>query len=184
MKIIFSVIFVFVLIACDNRSDYRKAADEIASKIGDPANMNAGKNNYALYIPPGWTTDSLHSSGVDYFFIMPPKTQEDPYTNISVTTEFMQHLSLDVFKTLTIESIKNAIPGFSNLEQGSIIATDLKGVWFSYSIKSQGIKSTLVSYIFQKDGIAYTIIGSTQTKDASRYRNTFDSVARSLKFVE
>ena len=184
-KIIYSLLlFVIGLIACDNRSDYRKAADEIALKMGDAKNMNVGTDNYALYIPAGWITDSLHAYGVDYFFLVAPKTKDDPNTNISVTTEFMQNLSLDVFKTLTIESVTNAIPSATILEQGDIIANDLKGGWYSYSMESYGIKSTLVSYIFPKDGIAYTITAGTQTKDAARYRNTFDSVARSLKFIE
>jgi hypothetical protein len=94
----------------------------------------------------------------------------------------MQNLSLNEFKAKTIESVKHSIPSASILAEGEIEANGLKGSWYSYSMEPQNIKATLVSYIYPKNGVAYTITAGTQTKDAARYRSTFDSVARSLKF--
>ena len=146
--------------------------------------MNVGKQNYHLYIPEGWTTEHRTAYGVDYYYLLAPKTAEDPNTSINVITEDMQNLSLDEFRDKTIESVKGAIPSASNFTEGGLIANGLAGKWYSYTMEPQGIKATLVCYIFPKEGIAYSITAGTQTKNVSHYRTLFDSVARSFRFVE
>lgn len=183
MKIVCVLFLLFVLLtACKEKNKYRKAADEIAANVPNAKNMNVGKENYTIDIPYGWTTEHRSAYGVDYYFLLAPKTEEDPNTNINVITEYMQNLNLDDYITKTIESIKKSIPGASILGQGDIAADSLKGGWYSYTMVPQGIKATLVCYIFPKDGIAYIITAGTQTKDAARYRSTFDSAAKSLRF--
>lgn len=185
MKTFCTLIFLLVVTAaCNNKSNYRKAAEEIVANVPPTANMNVGKLNYTVYIPTGWTTTHQTFSGIDYYFLSAPKTIDDPNTNINVITEYMQNLSLDEFKAKTIESVKRAIPSASILAEGDIEANGLKGSWYSYSMEPRNIKATLISYIFPKNGVAYIITAGTQTKDAARYRSTFDSVARSLKFSE
>lgn len=185
MKILYiPIFFLIIAAACKSKSNYRKAADEIAANSQGTTNMNAGKRNYSLYIPEGWTSEHRNAYGVDCYFILAPKTATDPNTNINVVTEYMQNLGLDEYKARTIESIKKAIPSASILAQGDINANGLKGGWYSYSMVPQGIEATLVCYIFPQDSVAYIITAGTQTKDASRYRSTFDSVARSFKFVD
>lgn len=176
--------FSIILVDCDTKSKYHKAADEIAAKMPESTNMNVGKQNYSLYIPKGWTTEHRSAYGMDYYYLLAPKTEEDPNTSINVITEFMQNLSLEEFKAKTIESVKRAIPSVSNFAQGGLTANGLQGAWYSYTMKPQGIKAALVCYIFPKDGVAYTITAGTEIKDPLRYRSLFDSVARSLKFIE
>ncbi|MDO6429783.1 hypothetical protein Q4E93_04265 [Flavitalea sp. BT771] len=178
------LLFPIVWAACDFRSKYHKAADEMAAKLPESTNMNVGKQNYSLYIPKGWTTEHRSAYGIDYYYLLAPKTEEDRNTSINVITEFMQNLSLEVFKTKAIESVKRGIPSASNFEEGGLTANGLQGAWYSYTMEPQGIKAALVSYIFPKDGIAYTITAGTEVKDPSRYRSLFDSIARSLKFTE
>lgn len=96
----------------------------------------------------------------------------------------MQNLSLDEYLHFTIQSVQKGVPNADILSQGYINANGLKGAWYSYTMDPQDIKATLISYIFPKDGVAYIITAGTQTKDAGRYRNLFDSVAKSLKFSE
>lgn len=165
------------------KSKYRKAADEIVSNAPTPTNMNAGNEKYTLQIPNGWTTEHREAYGVDYYYLIAPKTADDPNTNINIASEFMQNLSLEDYLTGTIQSVKKSIPSAMILGQGEIVANGLKGVWYSYNMEPQGIKATLVNYIFPKDGVAYIITAGTQTKDASRYRPLFDTVAKSLKFT-
>jgi hypothetical protein len=181
---VFSVIIFLILIAGACKSNYRKAADEIASKIppSEAVNMNAGKETYTIYVPDGWSTKYKREYGVEYYFISAPKTIDNPNTNINVTTEFMQDLSLEDYAELTVTSIKNNIPGANILDQGSIIANGLEGRWYCYQMETQGIKATLTSYIFPKNGVAYIITAGTQTKDASKFKATFDTVAKSFKF--
>ena len=182
-----SVIFFFLLIlavSCNNKSKYRKAADEIAANAPTTKNMNVGSENYSLYVPDGWTTAHRSAYGVNYYFISAPKTSDDPNTNINVATEYMQNLGLEEYLEKTISSVQKAIPSAKILSRGDIAAGDLKGAWYSYSMEPQGIEATLVCYIFPKDGIAYNITAGTQTKDAARYRKLFDTVAKSLKFNE
>ncbi len=183
MKIAFTpIIFLFLLSACKEKSKYRKAAEEIESNMPNTKNMNAGKEKYTLAVPVGWTTEHSNEYGIDYYFLLAPKTKEDPNTNINVITEFMQNLNLDEFSRKTIQGLKNAIPSVTILEQGDITANGINGIWYSYSMEPQGIKATLVCYIFTRNGIAYIINAGTQTKDATRYRSTFDLVAKSFKF--
>jgi PsbP len=180
MRIIFiSLILIFGATACKNK--YRKAADEIIGNT-KPTNMNVGKEKYSLTIPDGWTTENRNNYGVDYYYVMAPKTIVDPNTSINVANEFMQNLSLEEYLTATIQSVKKAIPSAIILEQGEIVANDLKGCWYSYNMEPQGIKATLIGYIFPKNGVAYIITAGTQTKDAVKYRSTFDNVAKSFKF--
>lgn len=182
MKVIFiSIILLIAVASC--KSKYRKAADEIVANIPEPTTMNVGKEKYSLYIPDGWTTEHRNYYGVDYYYLMAPKTNDDPNTSVNVATEFMQNLSLDDFLKGTIQSVKKAIPSAVILGQGEIMANDLKGVWYSYNMEPQGIRATLVSYIFPKDGVAYIVTAGTQTKDAVKYRETFDKVAKSFKFL-
>jgi hypothetical protein len=185
MKISIVSFFLLLLAAsCDGQSKYRKAADEIAANAPSAKNMNVGKDNYSLYIPAGWDTARQRAYGVDYYFIFAPKTQDDPNTNINVQTEYMQNLSLEEYRRLTIKSVEKGIPSSVMLAQGDITANGLKGAWYSYSLGPQDIEATLVSYIFPKNGVAYIITAGTQTKDAARYRSLFDSVAKSLKFTD
>ena len=185
MKGVYKYLFVsLIFTACDTRGKYQKAADEIATKMPETTNMNAGRQNYSLYIPPGWTTDHRSAYGVEYYYLLAPKTAEDPNTSINVISEFMQNLDLEKFKMKAIETLKRGIPSASNFVEGRLTANGLQGVWYSYTIEPQGIKAALVSYIFPKDGIAYQITAGTEIKDPSRYRSLFDSVARSLRFVE
>ena len=165
------------------KTKYKKAADEIAQQVGDPGkNMNAGKMNYIVQVPYGWTTEDKEAYGIKYYYLRAPKTMDDPNTNINVTTEFMEGLTLDDYLAATIQSIKDNIPSATILDQGEIVANGLKGVWYSYDMKPQGIDATLVSYIFPKDNVAYILTGGTQTKDFLKYRSTFDRVAKSFRF--
>lgn len=183
MRIIFiSIVLLIAITSCKNK--YRKAADEIASNIPQPTNMNVGKEKYSFYIPNGWTTENKNYYGVDYFYIMAPKTSDDPNTSVNITNEFMQNLSLEEYLKGTIQSVKKSIPSAIILEQGEIEANSLKGIWYSYNMEPQGIKASLVSYIFPKDGVAYILTAGTQTKDAVKYRAIFDKVAKSFKFSQ
>src|SRR5882762_132726 len=114
--------FLTILTACDTRSKYHKAADEIVAKVPESTNKNAGKQNYSLYIPDGWTTDHRTAYGMDFYYLLAPKTEDDPNTNINVITEYMQNFSLNVYRTKTIESVKRAIPSASNFAQGEAAA--------------------------------------------------------------
>jgi hypothetical protein len=152
--------------------------------MGQPTNMNAGKLSYSIYIPSGWTTENRTLYGVNYYYLMAPKTEEDPNTNVNVVTEDMRSLSLEEYRTETINSVKRAIPTAAHFEKGDVTANGLQGAWYSYTMEPQGIKVSLVSYIFPKNKIAYIITAGTQAKDASRYRKLFDSVAMSLRFNE
>ncbi len=182
MKITRILILIITLSACNNESKYRKAADDIAKNVPEPTNMNVGKEKYTLDIPAGWTTKNQTAYGIEYYFLLAPKTKDDPNTNINVVSEDMQNLSLDEYTEKAIQSIKKSIPSAMILQHGDIIANDLKGIWYSYTMQPQGIDVTLVGYIFPKNGVAYIISAGTQTKDAARYRSTFDLVAKSLKF--
>lgn len=182
MKIRTIPVFLLVaLTACNYKSNYRKAAEDIVEKIPDTRNLNVGSRNYSLDVPAGWATEHRQEHGIDYYFLFAPKTEADPNTNINVITERMQNLSLEVFVKKTIEQVKRSIPSAVILDQGEVEANNLKGVWYSYRMEPRGIKATLVSYIFPKDGVAYIITAGTQTKDADGYRSTFDAVARSFK---
>jgi hypothetical protein len=183
MRIILIFISVFIA-AASCKSKYKKAADEIAAQAPDPVNMNAGKAKYSLYIPDGWTTEHRTNYGVDYYYLSAPKTADDPNTSVNVASELMQNLSLDDYVKATIQSVKKAIPSAVILGQGEIVANKLDGIWYSYKMEPQGIKATLVCYIFPKDGVAYIVTAGTQTKDAAKYRDTFDSIAKSFKFKE
>jgi hypothetical protein len=180
---LYSIIFLFTfLTSC--KSKYHKAADEIADRIPESNTMNAGKNKYKLFVPDGWSTKHQTYNGVDFYFLNAPQTKADPNTNVNLITENMQHLNLDVFKTGSIKSLKRAIPSAIILDEGDIIANGINGKWYTYTMAPAGVKASLVSYIFPKDGVAYIITAGTQIEDAARYRNTFDQIAKSLKFVE
>ncbi len=181
MRVIFISLFVF-LATTSCKSKYRKAADEIVANAPAPTNMNVGTEKYSLYIPDGWTTTHRNNYGVDYYYISAPKTEDDPNTSVNVANEFMQNLSLEEYLKGTIRSIEKGIPSANILADGEILGDDLKGVWYSYNMESQGIKATIVSYIYPKDGIAYIITAGTQTKDALKYRGTFDKISKSFKF--
>jgi hypothetical protein len=185
MKKIAVYIFIFlltVLIGC--KSKYAKAVDEIAENLPESKNMNAGTQNYFVDVPNGWTTKKTTYQGIDYYFLLAPKTIDDPNTNINIITEYMQKFSLEVYKEKAIEALKKAIPSASILNEGKIEANGLKGTWYSYVMEPAGTKSSLISYIFPKDGVAYIITAGTQVKDASHYRRTFDIVAKSFRFNE
>ena len=178
------ILFLFIVFTSCRDSAYKKAADEIASKLPEPTNMNVGHDKYALYIPNGWTTESRTMYGIDYYSLFAPKTTEDPNTSVNVITEYMRRLSLEEYRRKTIESVKKAVPSAINFKMGTITANELKGCWYSYDMKPQDIEASLVCYIFPKNGAAYILTAGTQTKLAVRYRSTFDSVAASLKFAQ
>lgn len=84
MKIIILSLFtLLVAISCEQKSKYRKAADAMAANTPSAKNMNAGKANYSLYVPPGWTTAHQTAYGVNYYFILAPKTRK---TRIQIST--------------------------------------------------------------------------------------------------
>jgi hypothetical protein len=178
------IFLLMVVAACTYKSNYRKAAEDIIEKVPKTKNLNTGKRAYVLDVPAGWETRHQTAYGIDYYFLLAPKTSADPNTNINVMTEGMQHLSLETYLKKTEEQVKLSIPSAVILDEGNITAGGLKGAWYKYSMEPRGIKVTLVCYIFPKDGIAYIITAGTQTRDADRYRSKFDRVARSLKFTD
>ena len=178
--LLFSVMFM----ACTGRHVYKKAAKQLAAKLPDSKNMNAGSSRYTLDVPEGWATEHKTMYGVDYFYLLAPPTKDDPHTNINVITEYMQGLSLDSYRTKTIASVKKMIPTTSNFDTGSIKANGLNGCWYSYDMEMQGIHASIVTYIFPKDGVAYIITAGTQAELAMRYRRLFNAVARSFRFSE
>jgi hypothetical protein len=180
--ILISIILFWGATACKNK--YQKAADELAANAPAPINMNAGKEKYTVQIPNGWTTKNRLAYGIEYYFLLAPKTADDPNTTINIISEFMQNLSLDDYLAGTIQSIKKSIPSAAVVGQGEIVATGLKGAWYTYNMEVQGIETTIVSYLFPKNGVAYIITAGTQPKDAQKYRKTFDQVAESFKFAE
>lgn len=180
MKRLLSYLFLITIVACKNKP--QKAADEIFDKIPSTQNLNVGTRHYTLTIPPGWTTKRQTYRGIDYYFLLAPKTAADPNTNINVVTESMQNFSLDVYKEKTLQAIKQLIPNSTMLAQGSIEANGIKGYWYNYTMEADGKNTDMVGYIFPRNGVAYIITAGTQPKDAARYRSTFDAVARSLKF--
>jgi hypothetical protein len=180
-KIVVVMILTVAVVSC--KSKYRKAADEIAANMPKPVNMNVGKEKYTVDIPQGWTTENRNVYGIDYFYLMAPKTIDDPNTSINIANEFMQNMSLEDYLARTIVSLKKAIPSAEILGQGKIEANDLKGAWLSYDMEQQGIEATLIAYIFPKDGIAYMLTAGTQRKDILKHKITFDKVARSFKIV-
>ena len=174
--------FLATIFSCITKSRYQKAADEIAAKMPPSHNMNVGKEKYNLYVPPAWTTKHQTAYDMDVYYLLAPKTADNPNTNINVITEYMQNLSLEEYLQKTIESIVQGIPSSHILARGTITANGLNGACYSYSMRPEEIPSTLVSYIFPKNGVAYVITAGTQTKDFGHYRSLFDSVARSLQF--
>ncbi|SHM50827.1 hypothetical protein SAMN05444266_108315 [Chitinophaga jiangningensis] len=183
MKIIIPLCLLLTLLACNNKSVYRKAADEIVEQIPANHHLNVGNRRYNIYVPAGWTTNTRTEYGIDYYFLLAPKTAADPNTNINVITEDMQHYTLEEYMQKTIQAVMKAIPSAVILDQGLIETDSLKGAWYKYNMEPRGIKATLVSYVFPKDNIAYIITAGTQTKDAGRYRPLFDSVATSFRFI-
>ncbi len=174
----------FLLFSISCKSKYQKAADEIAERIPESKNMNAGKRNFALYVPNGWTTKNETYNGINYYFLVAPKTEADPNTNVNLITEYMQNLNLEVFKEGSIKSLIKAIPSATVLAEGNINANGIEGKWYTYTMAPAGVKASLICYIFPKDGVAYIITAGTQLEDANRYRNTFDKIAKSLKFTD
>ncbi len=184
MKVVQIILLSLMLLSCKGRHAYRKAVRDIASKLTEPKNMNAGSAAYSISVPDGWTTDHKTMYGVDYFYLLAPKTKEDPNTSINVITENMQQLSLETYRAKTMESVKKYIPNAANFDTGSIAANGINGCWYDYEIDLEGNKSTLVSYIIPKNGVAYIITAGTQVKYARRYRPLFNGVARSIKFKD
>lgn len=184
MKYYLFLCLLTVTISCGTKSRSRQLGEQILSNTGTSPNMNAGRSPYKLDVPEGWTTEYRTIYGVNYYYLLAPKTAEDPNTSINVLTEYMQNLSLKEFTEKTMESVRLRVPGSNILSDGSITANGIEGAWYSYTIKSEGVDATLVQYIFPKDGVAYSLTAGTQTKDAERYRSLFDHVAKSLTFTE
>jgi hypothetical protein len=171
-----------IISACKSKN--RQAMDEIAARMPEPTNMNVGKENYTIDVPEGWTTAHTTYSGINYYMMGAPKTEDDPNTNINVITESLHNLSLDDYREKAIESLKQAIPDANILQRGDIETTDgLKGNWYQYTMAPAGVTANLVSYIFPHNNIAYIVTAGTQLKDAARYRSTFDRIAKSIKIV-
>lgn len=139
--------------ACTYKSNHRKAAEDIIEKIPDTKNLNTGKRSYVLDVPVGWETKHQTAYGIDYYFLLAPKTLADPNTNINVMTESMLHLSLETYLKKAKEQVKLSISSAVILDEGSITAGSLKGAWYKYSMEPRGIKATLVCYIFPKDNV-------------------------------
>ena len=179
-----AILLLSIIASC--KSKYEKAADEILDKIpeGSTKNLSAGTLRYKMDIPKGWKEEHRVTRGVDMYYLMAPKTPEDPNTNINVIAEYMQNLSLAVFKAKTIESLKQAIPSAVITGEGDIEANGIKGGWYSFTMEPSGVKASLIGYIFPKDGTAYIVTAGTQLEDAKWYRSTFDAVAKSFRFVE
>ena len=176
------MLLLAIFTACKSRRE--KAVDELLSKAGPMGpDVDAHRLDYILYVPDGWTTRRQLAYDVNYYFLNPPKTNDAP-ADINLVTVNMQNVPLQEFREKMIESLKAATPDASDFEEGNVIANGREGVWYSYTMSPQGMNASFVCYIFPKDGVAYMITAGTFPEYASRYRSLFDSVARSLKFVE
>jgi hypothetical protein len=110
--------FLAMIFSCITKSRYQKTADEIAAKMPPSHNMNVGKEKYNLYVPTGWTTKHQTAYGMDFYYLLAPKTADNPNTNINVMTEYMQNLSLQEYLQKGIESVVQGIPSSQILGRG------------------------------------------------------------------
>lgn len=182
MKILFHFVCLILLIGCKEKSEYRKAAEEIAANLPDTRGLNIGVAEYELIVPNGWTESHFSEFGIDYYFISAPKTLEDQNTNVNVITESMNNYSLQTYTNKAIDGLKAAIPTAVILSRGEYSTNGIKASWYKYNMAPRGIKVILTSYIFPKDNIAYVVTCGTQLRDTAKHEATFKMIIRSFKF--
>ncbi|RFS20136.1 hypothetical protein DVR12_20690 [Chitinophaga silvatica] len=179
-KLLIPICLILAITACNRQTKNQRAADEILDKIPSTKTMNAGKHPYELYVPDGWKTENRKLRGVDYYFIAPA---DNPNINVNVVTETMSGLSLNDYSELNLNNIKRIIPSAVILGHGKTKINGVTSAWYKYTIEPQGINISLSSCLVPDKGVAYIITCGSLTKDADKYKNTFDTILKSFKFV-
>lgn len=178
MKFVFFSVVLF-LSACQLKTGINKKAGELPVTPG----MNAGKDKFDLHVPDGWTSRRVNKEGVDYYFLNSPKSATDSAANINVVTEDMQGVGFEKYLETSKKMLKDYNPSVKFINEGKIKLQNKEGAWFRFNLAPNGTKIFALTFIFPRKGIAYVMTCAT-SGEIERYKPTFDSVAKSLFFIE
>ena len=174
---------LFFFYSCISQSK-EKTLEERIIDIGTK-NMNEGKSKYSIFVPENWTTEQKKIGGIDYYFLLAPKTKEDPNTNVNIITENMRDMDLYTFRKGAIKSLLKTIPSVNITDTGSIRSdTGLLGVWYTYTFSEEDTEAKLKSFFYSKDRIAYVITAGTIKQNFDKYLELIDKIGSSFKFEE
>lgn len=183
MKVYFLRLLYILLILTACKAKTKNTPEDFLNKLTNKQNFNVGKHKYTVNVPDGWTTKNSTHSGIDYFFLIAPRTEPNSNTSINFITENMAGFDLDTYTSLAKKNLKNDIPSVNFLESGSL-NNGTQSNWYSYTFTFDQNEVFCLTYIFAKDGIAYVMTNATHKKDSSLYRSTFEEVAKSFRFED
>lgn len=175
--------FLFFFNSCISQNK-EKTLEERVIDLGTD-NMNEGRSKYSIYVPENWTTKQERINGIDFYFLLAPKTKEDPKTNVNIISENMRDMDLYTFREGGIKSLLKTIPSAIITDTGSVRSdTGLLGVWYIYTFSEDGTVAKLKSFYYSKDKIAYVITAGTIKKNFDKYLELIDKIGSSFKFED
>ena len=130
---------------------------------------------FSLRFPLGWERTKTTAGALISV------SNQELTANINIMVqELPQSVSFDQYiKKL---SVQHARMGARQREQGDITLAGIEGHWAMSNITAGGQKFTTISYIVMKGSTVYSIVSLAKAELFADLEQTFDEVARSLKF--
>jgi hypothetical protein len=181
-KIIFilSAIACIYTTACKNNPQPSQA-EKILKEAAKNQSLNISRKEYVVNVPAGWREIDTSIQGIKAYIIYAPEDGSNVHSNLNIVNESMKDYSLDDYVKADLNTIQSSIPSYKELGQGDF-ETDshVKAKWIHSSYIMNGFNLESIQYIIPIDGIAYALTGTSATRNFDKYKNDFDTIAKSF----
>jgi hypothetical protein len=173
------IVFLIVLNACANEND-KKIKSNSTQTMQQEVNTEPNYH-YKITPPKGWSVNDTTYNGLKVRLINAPDSliMDNPIINILIAS--MENRVVDSFMTRNMNYLTKNGEGIILLEKGDINISTINARWFTYIKEQNGVKRDMINYIIPLKGFAYMITGGTNAGTMSKYRSTFDKIAKSFE---
>ena len=174
------ILSLFVFNSCQSQTTSKQNIDTTQST--QTTTKQQPNYNYTVDVPDDWTIrDTTMPDGLRVRFLLPPQSLKTDYPSGNVLITIMEGQDINNFTTNNINYLKANMSGIEILERGNIDSTIYNGQWYTYTKDQNGIVRDMINYIIPLNGFAYMITCGAKKGSMTKYRETFDKIAKSFK---
>ncbi len=156
--------------------------DEILEKASKAPGLNAGTGTFTVSTPGGWEQKDTVMNGIKFLFMYSPQVAGQMFRpNMNVVTESMGNSSFDEYVKKNNDMMGQYFQQYKELGNGDVETNGMKGKWMRYSHVQNGYTLDNIVYMFSKNGIAYVLTGTTLDGDMNKYKDKYETIAKSLQ---
>lgn len=136
------------------------------------------KYNYQTEYPQSWTLSDAKSTGSAFVMLSPIEKNETFRENINLNVSFLEggKVTLEAYKTLSLEKIKNMLPNVTILEDKTVKKGANKYQVIIWTGKVGNMSLKVKQHLYVKDNKAYSLSYSATKESFKRFETTANRI--------